>query len=119
MSTNHQRIINKQRIVYTNREKTHSRIQDIYSYNEIESITFGILNQFSKLNGIKKKITDFTHLANAFLNFTNNVSSTIRLFTSNNIMIVRYKNSLFYSSSSQNSKMEKRDDLYSDFQFDF
>ena len=33
-----------------------------------------------------------THLANAFLNFTSNVSSTIRLFISNKIMVVRYYN---------------------------
>lgn len=32
----------------------------------------------------------YTHLANAFLNFTSNVSSTIRLFISNKIMAVRY-----------------------------
>lgn len=34
-------------------------------------------------------LVQFTHLANAFLNFTSNVSSTIRLFISNKIMVVR------------------------------
>lgn len=43
----------------------------------------------------KKTALIFTHLANAFLNFTSNVSSTIRLFISNKIMIVRYSTDRF------------------------
>lgn len=70
----------------------HDEINESFVFN-IHIITFFSLLQCVWYTFFRL----ITHLANAFLNFTSNVSSTIRLFISNKIMVVRCKQNLSHS----------------------
>lgn len=73
----------------------------IYIYIDGEK-KINFMHIFNELLETESTTLQFTHLANAFLNFTNNVSSTIRLFISNKIMLCAVKKflSLFQRENS-------------------